>query len=376
MKLRLFRSLIGRSLPRLSALAVAPPYSGVEVSLSQLEASPALLDESTEHSMRMVCRLDPIADEFDAEAQLDRLSSHLTARHSDAVDLIVLQAPPMGAEELHSYVRAIQPHWSEFLEAHQTIGSRHGKLNAHGNPLNHHVLGVCHRLSSADGAALGTGDLAETVDIYSPTRLAITPDHLTASLPSDEASVGPLSAGAAPPPTAFGGLGEDLEAVVEATDLLYVQAAEMASSEHASLWALYDEVWAAQQLAGAQEVYAVCCAQGGADEADRAALDLAGALRRRFDRSAGWRAGAAERRVAHEAVARARRRFAPSSLLGQAATRFGLGPTDLDELSKAGLKERWTQLVLKAHPDVAGGSEANFQQLRAAYKVLLRAASA
>mgnify|MGYP007125884900 CR=1 FL=1 len=42
-------------------------------------------------------------------------------------------------------------------KAHASVGSRHGKHNAHGNPLNDHVLGVCHalRLGTAELAALG-----------------------------------------------------------------------------------------------------------------------------------------------------------------------------------------------------------------------------
>ena len=53
-------------------------------SLSQLEASPAVLDECAESSLRVVCQLDAIADASDAEAQLDKLSSRLSIRPQDA----------------------------------------------------------------------------------------------------------------------------------------------------------------------------------------------------------------------------------------------------------------------------------------------------
>ena len=364
MRLCLFRSLVAsQRRPRLSALASAQ-YDGIEISLSQLEHAPATLNECAEHSLRVICRAEPI-DANDAQVQLDRLSSRLSSVSADAaaaVELVVMTAPKLDSDELLSHLRHIQPLWSQFLEAHQTVGSRHGKKNAHGNELGHHVLGVCHRLRS-----LGAADLAETVDILSPTRLALTSTNLAASIHS-KLALGAASA-TAPPPMNFAGLGEDLEATVEATDLLYADADDV--RESSLVWALWDEVWAAQQLAGADEVYAVC---GDGEVVDEAALHIATSLRTRFDDSTQWRAGAGERRAAQESAARAQRYFAPTSVLGSAAAAFGIGPAELDGLDKVRLKERWRQLALKAHPDLVGGSGVRFQQLRAAYKVLLRAA--
>jgi hypothetical protein len=274
------------------------------------------------------------------------------------------------------------------LEAHPTIGSRHGKLNAHGKPLNHHVLGICHMLR------LDVPPVAEALDIYSPTRLALTTGNLSTALPTEsvlaaatergEPSPSP-SATPMPPPTDGAGLSEELDAVLEAADLLYARTYELAQARSPHVWPLWEEAWSAQHLAGAHEAYAVCCADdraGATHETDEtvaelAVADLARALRRRFDASAEWRSGARERRAAQQEAARARRRFAPQSALGSAASALGLRPAELAQLGDAAtealLKERWRELALRAHPDL-GGSAERFLELRAAYKVLLRAA--
>ena len=381
MKLRLFRSLVGRQrIPRASSVAFAR-FDGIEISLSQLEDSPSILSECAENSLRVVCLLNGIADASDAEAQLHRLSSQLSSRPPDAaaaMELAVLEAPELDdLESVLGYLNDIQPVWSEFLEAHTTVGSRHGKLNAHGNPLYHHVLGICHSLS------LGTAELAEAVDTYSPTRLALTASNLglSAQTPGGAPASAAASTGASQP-AAFDGLGDELDSVLEAADLICADA-DAAQGEPGLLWALFDEVWAAQQLAGATEVYAACRARGdgggggggGASEeaSDELALRLAAALRGRFEASAEWRAGAADRRSAQAAAHAARRRCAPESVVGSAARAFRLSAAELEGVDKAGLKRRFKQLALQAHPDVAGGSEERFLELRAAYQVLLRA---
>ena len=328
----------------------------------------------------MVCLLNGIADASDAEAQLHRLSSQLSSRPPDAaaaMELAVLAPELDDLEGVLGYLNAIQPVWSEFLEAHTTVGSRHGKLNAHGNPLSHHVLGICHSL------ALGTAELAEAVDTYSPTRLSLTASNLglSAQTPGGAPASAAASAGASQP-AAFDGLGDELDSVLEAADLICADA-DAAQGEPGLLWALFDEVWAAQQLAGATEVYAACRARGdgdgggggGASEeaSDELNLRLAAALRGRFEASAEWRAGAADRRSAQAAAHAAQRRCAPESVVGSAARAFRLSAAELEGVDKAGLKRRWRQLALAAHPDVAGGSEERFLELRAAYQVLLRA---
>jgi len=125
MILRLFRSAISSPrLPRLSSLA---GYSGLELSLPQLEDASAPLEECARRSLRVICRLGPVADACDAEAQLHRLSSTLrrhTADAAAAVELVLLQAPAANQDATHDYLRAIQPVWSEFLEEHTSVGSR------------------------------------------------------------------------------------------------------------------------------------------------------------------------------------------------------------------------------------------------------------
>mgnify|MGYP004347548997 CR=1 FL=1 len=148
--------------------------------------------------------LNGIADASDAEAQLHRLSSQLSSRPPDAaaaMELAVLEAPELDdLESVLGYLNDIQPVWSEFLEAHTTVGSRHGKLNAHGNPLSHHVLGICHSLS------LGTAELAEAVDTYAPTRLSLTASNLglSAQTPGGAPASAAASAGASQPDRRLG----------------------------------------------------------------------------------------------------------------------------------------------------------------------------
>lgn len=368
MKLRLFRSLVALPrLPRVPSL-LGNHFDGLEVSLPQLEATPTLLDECAESSLRMICRLEPLADADDAESQLHRLSSRLSSRPAEAaaaLELVVMAAPSKDLDAALSYLRDIQPFWSEFLEAHTTVGSRHGKKNAHGKPLNNHVLGVCQQMD------LGAAEIADVVEILTPTRVALTSRNLAASLHSEPLLASATRYGSLP--TCFEGLSDELESVLETSDLLFVDPSE-AEPQHAPLHALWDEAWAAQQLSGAGEVYASCGAGSDGDAAEAAALRLASMLRRRFDEGADWRAHTGERRAARDAAAAARRRSAPTSTIGGAAKAFELLPTEIDSLNEAFLKARWRQLALRAHPDVAGGSGERFQELRAAYKVLLRAA--
>ena len=126
MKLRLFRSVVG--LQRLQRVVTSnaqrgwQEYSGFEMTLAQLEESPSTLDECAEHSQRGICRLGRFVDQNDAGRQLARLSSHLAGRApADVVELVVLQAPALGRPSLSSYLRDIQPLWSEFLEAHPRL---------------------------------------------------------------------------------------------------------------------------------------------------------------------------------------------------------------------------------------------------------------
>ena len=206
--------------------------------------------------------------------------------------------------------------------------------------------------------------------------MALTSNNLSVSLQSEPSLAAASAAASASLPTAFAGLSDELESVLETSDVLYVNPTE-ASAEHALLHGLWDEVWAAQQLAGAGEAYAVCMAGAdGQDEdaaADAAAHDLVTALRQR-DKSTEWRSHAAHRRAERDTAVAARRRAAPSSTIGRCQV-VCLLPEDLAEASiRPSSRSVGEELALRAHPDVAGGSGERFQELRTAYQVLLRAA--
>jgi hypothetical protein len=107
------------------------------------------------------------------------------------------------------------------------------------------VIGACHHFPHQQ-----VPQLAELLDVYLPTRLALSSQH-------------DLAPSATPD--------YDLEAVVQNTDVLFID-----DSEDESSLLTWDEVWRAQQLDGAKETYVVC--QPPDDEGDQ----LAKRIRRRF----------------------------------------------------------------------------------------------
>lgn len=367
--------------------------------MSQLESTPSALEACADQSLRAIVAMDA-RDAHDAGMQLERLSTHLSRCSRPPVELVVLNAPAHDSfEELLDYLRHAQPLWSTFLEAHPTVGSSHGKLNAHGTaPLGHHTHGVVHRLHGLDGPRL-----AEVVEIYTPTRLALVGDNLIGDRGAlAKPSPSPQPASSLPPPMASDGLSDELEAVTAVADLLYARPCDW-SPASCSVLPLWDEVWSSQQLDGAREAYVACTSEpsaaaaapgspaaaagvpdcgregGGEDAEDEACRQVASRLRARFEECAAWREGAESRRAAALAAARTARLLAPTSVTGPAIASFGLTPADLDggdATLRARLKERWRELALRAHPDVTGGSGERFQQLRQHYKTLMRAVRA
>lgn len=104
---------------------------------------------------------------------------------------------------------------------------------------------------------------------------------------------------------------------------------------------------------------------------------IARSVRGRYLQSVAWRAGAAERRATEEEqMARDVRRSVLSSGSGdvaEAARSFGLDLVDGDALSVNLVKERWRELALQRHPDIAGGGGETFLGLKRHYQVLLQA---
>jgi hypothetical protein len=368
MRLAVFRSLACSSSTILKRciLESQPSFDGVALGLSQLESAPSLLDACAEQSLRVICEMQA-SNTLQAMEGLDRLAALITEHESSSlIETAVLQSTEVKPPELLQHFRAVLPASARFLERHPSLGNAHGKLNAHGKPVSRHVYGICHQLS-ADVA-----QLADLLDVYLPTRLALTAHNLGSS--HDECA--PHEVSAAQLPSAHGGgLDDDLEAVVLATDVLYAQPGD----EH-SLSSVFEEVWCAQQLEGAHECYAVCAARPPHQhepecDASRADVEcLARDLRRLFEApsAVSWREGArARREAALEAEAEAIRRSAGEHGVGKAAEAFGLTQADAAKVGR--IKDRWRELVFSEHPDVGGCSE-RFVILKGIYHTLLAAA--
>ena len=226
MQLRVFRSLVGsRSCPAAIAAAAATrdcQFTGLEVTLPQLSST--VLDACAEQQLRVICRLEP-SDATEAGALLEDLSSRIQKNPHTCLELVVMSTPPMDFSQTLDYFHEVQPLAGAFLEANPAVGSSHGKVNAHGNPLSHHVLGVCHILGGA-----GVPRLAELLDVYSPTRMALTASNLAAAAAGESGesceSSEDLSSTPQPPPVGTCGLSEELEAVVHSADVLYAEVGD------------------------------------------------------------------------------------------------------------------------------------------------------
>ena len=172
--------------------------------------SPAPLSE---HDLRLVCHLAP-SSAAEAQRELNELSERLHgagAHFGDGggagacFDLVVIDAPcpaprdggggtndggGMGAGAVTGvasaldYLLEVSPYAVEFMEAHPHVGSYMSKLNAHGNPINDHVGGVCHAFGGSGsvgggmGVGMGVGTLADVLDVLPPTRLSLTGANL------------------------------------------------------------------------------------------------------------------------------------------------------------------------------------------------------
>lgn len=253
MNLLLFRSLLARDqrlMSQIASLATRSEFDGVSVNFSNEQLTSTLdtvLRACNDHSYRFLCELTPQSSS-DAGRMLDTLSSRLSKGNS--LDLVVLNAPESyDLEDTLSYLREVLPLTAQFLESHPTVGGTYGRVNAHGNLLNNHVVGACHRLP------FDIPQLAQLLDVFLPTRLALGREHVLNDVPPD-----------------------DLEAVVQNTDLLCIH-----DDAHQALW---DEVWLAQRLDEAEETYVQLGKHKfSVEDNDDKAHQLACQMRRRFSES-------------------------------------------------------------------------------------------
>lgn len=174
MHLVLFRSLLARQgcISKHFENFVRSPgracYDGVQLSLADIEADPVVIDLCSHEGLRLVCQMEP-SDQTDAGRQLDWLSTRLAAARSVSLDLVLMDAPPAldSVSETTSYLYNVLPLAAQFLEAHPAVGRSCGLRNAHGKPLDTHVVGVCQKLTGS------LSFVAEVVDVLPPTRLTL-----------------------------------------------------------------------------------------------------------------------------------------------------------------------------------------------------------
>lgn len=225
---------------RIGAVATASSsnFDGVSINVSQHDDR-EYFDESLracdEHSLRLIFELN-LTDTNTVGITLEALSKSLLTIPNITPDMIVFHAPSQlnDVDKTLSYLRGVLPLTAKFLESHPTIGSAYGRLNAHGNALNDHVIGACHHFP-----CFAIPQLADLLDVYLPTRLALSSQQ-------------PLS-----PPSEMPSY--MLEAVVQNTDMVFVDVDQPMNT------LLWNEAWKAQQLDGAQETY-VCIPEMETDQ--------------------------------------------------------------------------------------------------------------
>eukprot|EP00980_Cylindrotheca_fusiformis_P000681 scaffold167_cov110-Cylindrotheca_fusiformis.AAC.9 len=172
-------------------------FQGIELCCSDIDEN--ILDLSRSLDLGVLCRIVPV-DVDDACRKLDQLSTMLMKTSSidtqETIRLVVIEQPraaaaaeASGANEKNDdgieYLTQLLPLAAQFMEVHPTIGKSKGEMNAHGKPLDTHVVGVCHRLQSlptisreSDNTGLTDASMkmlsyfCEILDVLPPTRLS------------------------------------------------------------------------------------------------------------------------------------------------------------------------------------------------------------
>mmetsp|Transcript_10543 Transcript_10543/g.22337 ORF Transcript_10543/g.22337 Transcript_10543/m.22337 type:complete len:315 (+) Transcript_10543:85-1029(+) len=188
-------------------------------------------------------------------------------------------SPTTTIESSLAYLREMLPLGAQFLEDHPTVGSACRRKNAHGKLLNDHVLGICHLFPHHSIA-----ELAVILDVFLPTRLAISPRHRQTPLSKGDGGDDTTDNGGIvidhPPSSSSDGTirrtieDDDWDAVVNNVDVVMAEEEEGGrnanSDSDRSSFRDFDElarhVWEAQRRDGAQCAFAVC---GTSVEAER-----------------------------------------------------------------------------------------------------------
>mmetsp|Transcript_16372 Transcript_16372/g.39987 ORF Transcript_16372/g.39987 Transcript_16372/m.39987 type:complete len:293 (+) Transcript_16372:17-895(+) len=207
MRLAVFRSLASKSnrlpepsipvLQRIQECASESCFQGAE--LSSFQVTKAVVEQCSSLNVQVLCKLTP-KDTDDAFRQLDALSLELSKVEDqnvgDVIRLIVVEEPlallrannkeSSSTSSSLDYLLDVLPVAAQFMETHPTIGLSKGERNTHGNPLDNHVLGVCHRLrlprrppvSNNDEFPSSVNDetlqqVMDILDVLPPTRLSL-----------------------------------------------------------------------------------------------------------------------------------------------------------------------------------------------------------
>mmetsp|Transcript_7592 Transcript_7592/g.16144 ORF Transcript_7592/g.16144 Transcript_7592/m.16144 type:complete len:291 (-) Transcript_7592:184-1056(-) len=216
-------------------------YDGVEVNWSLLiDQSSSFLKQCQQLNLRVACKVDAI-DALDARRKLDSIStalspSSLQNQWSDtvsAMELVILNLQrddgetPLDTEAVLTYLRNVLPISAQFLEINESIGRSHGILNAHGNPVDSHLLGVCQNLAGS----LDMDSLPLVLDVLPPTRLSLDFSWLANANETDGS----------------------LEIIMEGTDHIYSSSQDMEFLDES--FCLWKNLWEQRRRSGAQEFY-------------------------------------------------------------------------------------------------------------------------
>lgn len=227
MKLRVFRSLNEASRRAKSGTRLAKT-SGFDGIVATANGEIPGSETAETRNQRWICQFYP-KNASAAMKQLDQMKIHNIGGSASLPDMIVFHHSTLSLpQESLPLLRELLPMSASFLESHKgKIAGKYGRLNAHGQPLNDHVIGICHHFPTHNVL-----DLAILLDFFLPTRLALSASNFRdASNLYDDV---------------------ELEAVVHNSDVVYGDLQETNNSQ------VCEEVWKAQQQDGAMETYAIC----------------------------------------------------------------------------------------------------------------------
>lgn len=236
-------------------------FQGIELYSSQVTKD--VLDQCATQGVQVLTRIAPTSID-DAFRELDDLSTELSkVKEQDVgkvIRLIVINQPLATLKNNPSiidYLSDILPVAAQFMETHPTIGQSKGERNAHGNPIDNHVLGVCHRLSllqrlEDNNAEPNSNDdrllqqILDILDVLPPTRLSLD----ESSLKILETSI--LNNGKG------NGDAWDIEPLIQGIDHFDISRWKPSDTVNHETHGLYRQVWQWQKEVRVKETYVSC----------------------------------------------------------------------------------------------------------------------